>query len=263
MIRLNPSREDAWKKLGYHKPKGRWTTTLLAAAEHDEIERQRKADGHWRPLLEKWRGGLARKAKRAEAEAALSKLQDARAVPSIWKVFALGGPADQERAVRLLGQIDAPSASRALASLAVMGATGDVRGRTADALVKRDPREFAGVLFSVIRDPIEYEVREVDGPGKPGELYVHGQRMNRRFFYAAPPPLATLQPNDFVGYDYNGLPVANRVVGYAFRTHVRGGQSAHDGGPRPEQRTSSLGPCLWANGYRARPADAQESARLD
>ena len=42
-------------------------------------------------------------------------------MPSIWKVFVLGGPADQERAVRLLGQIDAPSASRALASLAVIG----------------------------------------------------------------------------------------------------------------------------------------------
>ena len=226
VVRLNPSREDAWKKLGYHKPKGRWTTAELAAAEHDEIDRQRKADAHWRPLLEKWRAGLARKAKRDEAEAALAKLRDARAVPSIWKVFALGGPADQERAVRLLGQIDAPSASRALASLAVMGLTADVRGHAADALVKRDPREFAGVLISAIRDPIEFEVREVQGPGKPGELYVHGERMNRRFFYEAPPPLATLRPGDIVGFDNNGLPVANRVVGFAFEPTSRRRQPA-------------------------------------
>ena len=48
-------------------------------------------------------------------------MRDPRAVPSIWKVFVLGGPADQERAVRLLAQIDAPASSRALASLAVIG----------------------------------------------------------------------------------------------------------------------------------------------
>jgi hypothetical protein len=254
VVRLNPSREDAWKKLGYYKPKGRWTTTELATAEHDEIDRQRKADAHWRPLLEKWRGGLARKAKRAEAESALSKLHEPRAVPSIWKVFALGGPADQERAVRIFGQIDAPSASRALASLAVMGLTADLRGRAADALVKRDPREFAGVLIGVIRDPIKFEVREVLGPGKPGELYVHGQRMNRRFFYEAPPPLATLQPTDIVGFDNNGLPVANRVVGYAFEPAAAAVNPLLMGAPdlsnAPQVLGHVLGPTGTALGQR-------------
>jgi hypothetical protein len=216
VIRLNPNREDAWKKLGFHKSKGQWITIERSEAEHDEAELQRKADGHWRPLLEKWRNGLARKSKRAESEAALFKLQDARAVPSIWRVFALGGPADQELAVRLLSQIDASAASRALASLAMMGLKEGVRAHAADALVKRDPREFAGVLIAAIRDPIEFEVREVEGPGKPGELYVHGKRMNRRFFYAAPPPLAKLQPTDIVGYDADGLPVANRIVGFTY-----------------------------------------------
>ena len=102
VVRLNPSREEAWKKLGYQKPKGRWTTADLAAAVAAEADHQRKADAHWRPLLEKWNGGLARKSKREEAEAALAKVHDPRAVPSIWKVFVMGGPADQERAVRLL-----------------------------------------------------------------------------------------------------------------------------------------------------------------
>ena len=174
---------------------------MLAAAEQTEADQQRKADAHWRPLLEKWNGWLTRKSKREEAEAALGKVHDPRAVPSIWKVFVPGGAADQERAVRLLSQIDAPAASRALASLALIGVTERVRGRAADALLKRDPREFAAMLISVIRDPIEYEVREVLGPGKPGELYVHGERANRRFFYEAPPPLTTLRPTDIVGFD--------------------------------------------------------------
>jgi tetratricopeptide (TPR) repeat protein len=241
VIRLNPSREDAWKKLGFHKAKGQWTTTELASAGHDEAERQRKADGHWRPLLEKWKNGLARKSKREESDAALVKLQDARAVPSIWRVFGLSGPADQERAVRLLSQIDAPSASRALASLAVMGLTEGVRAHAADALLKRDPREFAGVLIGAIRDPIEFEVREVEGPGKPGELYVHGKRMNRRFFYEAPPPLATLRPSDIVGYDYNGLPVANRVVGYAYEPVAAAVNPLFMGGPDLSNAPQVLG----------------------
>src|SRR5262249_53546688 len=61
VIRLNPNREDAWKKLGFHKAKGHWITTERSEAEHDEAELQRKADGHWRALLEKWKNGLARK----------------------------------------------------------------------------------------------------------------------------------------------------------------------------------------------------------
>jgi hypothetical protein len=215
VVRLNPSREEAWKKLGYQKPKGRWTTPDLATAIRVEADQQRKADSHWRPQLEKWNSGLARKTKRDEVGAAMAKVNDPRAVPSIWKVFVVGGAAEQERAVRLLAQIDSPAASRALASLAVMGSTERIRGRAADALLKRDPREFAATLIGVIRDPIEFEVREVLGPGKPGELYVKGERANRRFFYEAPPPLATLRPSDIVGVDAYGLPVANRVVGYA------------------------------------------------
>ncbi len=216
VIRLNPAREEAWKKLGYQRTKGRWSTAEQAAAVRAQADHQRKADGHSRPLLEKWNGWLARKVKREEAEAALAGVRDPRAVPSIWKVFILGGPAEQERAVRLLGQIDCPSSSRALASLAVMGLTERVRQRAADALVKADPREFVSMLISVIRDPIEYEVREVGGPGKPGELYVKGEKMNQRFFYAAPPPLATMRPTDVLGVDSYGLPVANRVVGFAY-----------------------------------------------
>ena len=77
-----------------------------------QADHQRKADAHWRPLLEKWSGWLAKKTKREEAEAALAKVHDPLAVPSIWKVFILGGPADQERAVRLLSRIDGLAASR-------------------------------------------------------------------------------------------------------------------------------------------------------
>ena len=85
-----------------------------------------------------------------------------------------------------------------------------------------------------------YEVREVEGPGKPGELYVHGERMNRRFFYAAPPPLATLRPTDIVGYDSYGLPVANRVVGYVYEPASAAVNPLMMGAARPEQCTEIM-----------------------
>src|SRR5262249_44574418 len=153
-------------------------------------------------------GWLGRKGKRAEAEAAMAKVSDARAVPSIWKILGTAGPAYQELAALLLRQIDAPAASQVLASLSVVGASADVRGQAAYGLIGRAPRELARGLIGLLRDPIEYEVRAVGGPGKPGELYIRGQRANARFFYSAPPPLVTLRPTDVVGFDDYGLPVA-------------------------------------------------------
>ncbi len=251
VVRLNPAREEAWKKLGYQKPKGRWTNPELASAIKVEAEHQKKADAHWRSVLEKWNSGLARKSKREEVGTAMAKVHDPRAVPSIWKVFVMGGSADQERAVRLLTQIDSPAASRALASLAVIGSTERVRNRAADALLKRDPREFAATLIGVLRDPIEYEVREVLGPGKPGELYVKGERANRRFFYEAPPPMATMRPSDIVGFDAYGLPVANRVVGFTMEPATAGlGMGISDVSNAPQVLGKVMGPQGTALGQK-------------
>ena len=92
VCQLDPRREAAWKKLGYLKQNGKWTTAAKVAAERAEVEAQRKADAHWRPLIQKWKTGLARKDKRAESEKALAAVTDPRAVPSIWKAFATVGP---------------------------------------------------------------------------------------------------------------------------------------------------------------------------
>ena len=241
VVRLNPAREEAWKKLGYQKPKGRWMTADLAAAVKTEADHQRKADAHWRPLLEKWYGGLARKSKREDAEAALGRVRDPRAVPAIWRVFIVGGPADQERAVRLLSQIDSPAASRALASLAMMGSTEQIRGRSADALLKRDPREFVATLISVFRDPIEYEVREVLGPGKPGELYVHGERREQTLLLRG--AAAAYDPEADGHGRFRRIRPSRGQPGCGLHARARGcrGQSALDGIARSIQRTAGAG----------------------
>ena len=115
-------------------------------------------------------------------------------------------------------------------------------------------------LISVIRDPIEYEVREVLGPGKPGELYVHGERANRRFFYEAPPPLTTLRPTDIVGYDAYGLPVANRVVGYAFEPVSAAFNPLLMGSPDLSNAPQVMGKLLGPQGTALGQKMAQEPA---
>jgi hypothetical protein len=214
VVRIDPGRAEAWKELGAVRRNGRWGLPEQAAQERKARDEQRKADARWGPLLQKWKGWLAEKTKRPDAEAALAGLSDPRAVPSIWRVLAVGRSASQTRAVLLLRQIDSPAASRALAALAILGESPEVRRLAAESLAGRDIREFADLWIRLLRDPISYEVRQVGGPGTPGELYVKGERLNRRLFYSAPPPLATLRPGDVVGFDMSGLPVARRVVGY-------------------------------------------------
>ena len=89
----------------------------------------------------------------------------------VWATFVMGKHANQAAAVRVLGQIDAPGASQALAMLAVFGGSADVRRIATETLRRRDLREFADLLVGLVRDPIKYEVKPVGGPGSPGELF--------------------------------------------------------------------------------------------
>ena len=172
-MQLDPSRETAWKHLGYKRIGGHWDKPERVAAAKAEAEQQRKADRHWKPLLEKWREALASrdKTRREQAEKSLAEVTDPRAVPMIWAVFVSGGPQYHKMAVKLLGQIDSPGSSRALRAL---GAQESIGGGQAyghpDAPATRSAR-FAPVLIALLRDPIKYEVRPVNGPGSQGQLF--------------------------------------------------------------------------------------------
>lgn len=197
-VRLDPGREAAWKRLGYKKVGGRWVTDAQLAAEKAEAEARRKADQHWKPLLTKWRGWLRNKDRRAEAEEALAAVDDPRAVPAAVAVFAAGDAADQATAVPLLGHIDAPASSRALAMLAVYGRERATRRAAAETLRRRDPRDFVDLLVALIRDPLKYQARPVGGPGMPGELFIEGEKFNvHRVYGANPDRLPRIPPRIF------------------------------------------------------------------
>jgi hypothetical protein len=217
VTRLDPARDEAWKRLGCVKHHGRWMRPEQITATIAEAEAQRAADHHWEPLLERWRVYLNNPdaARRAEGETALAGVSDPRAVPSVCKVFAKGSPERQALAVRLLRQIQAPAALQALALLAVSGLSETIRDDSTKTLAESDPRDFIDVLIAMLRDPIHYEIKPVDGPGSVGVLFVEGAKFNVRRLYEPPPlPLVKIKAGDVVDVDPFGLPVIKRVVGY-------------------------------------------------
>jgi hypothetical protein len=211
VTRLDSAREAAWKRLGCKKVGGRWVTEAQIAAEKAEAEAQKVADRHWKPLLTKWRDGLGDKSRREAAEKGLAGLTDPRAVAAVWSVLVVGSPSLHGRAVQVLGQIDAPAASRALAFLAVFDPSAEVRRKATETLKQRDPREFAGLLVGSLRKRIKYEIRPVGGPGSPGALFVNGQKFNVQRLYAPPAmPQIDVAPSDLIVPDADGLSVIER-----------------------------------------------------
>jgi hypothetical protein len=210
-VHLDPYRETTWKHLGCVKRNGGWINAEQAVADEKEEREQRRANRHWEPLLKKWKNGLSDSSAshRAEVEDYLATVTDARAVPAILKIFPPGGSEDrQDHLVTLLGQIDDPRSSRALADLAVSTRFATIRQAAIEILKKRPPRDYAGPLVEMIRGKIGYHIVPVQGPGSTGGLILDTPRIHMILTYDAP---AVFQPawsfRGYAGYDANGLPV--------------------------------------------------------
>ena len=200
-VRLDPARSAAWKRLGCKKVGGRWLSDAQIAASKADARAQLEADRRYAPLLGSWRAGLRDRDanKRFDAEKNLNSLKDPRAAKSVWGVFVLGAqtPADLNRAVQLLGQLDAPLASRGLAMIALDAIDPEVRRAAMETLARRDPRDYMGDLIALLRDELKWEVRPVGGPGSLGVLFVEGQEFRRTRIYA--PPAMNFVYNDSSG----------------------------------------------------------------
>ena len=95
VLKHDPGREAAWKRLGFKKVGGRWVKPEILAAAKAESEAQARATKLWKPRLEQWRDGLGGrdKAKKAAAEEALGQITDRLAVPAVMSVFGRGSEA--------------------------------------------------------------------------------------------------------------------------------------------------------------------------
>ena len=208
VTRIEPDHAEARKYLGFLRRDGRWVSAGQVAAENAEGATQRLADLKWRPYLGECRRLLTIPARRIEAEAKLLTVSDPRAVPSIGRVFATT-EALQPVAVRLLGQVDSPGSTKALAYLSVYGISPKARRAAAETLRHRDPREYAEPLIALLAEAIRYEIKHVAGIAEPGELLVEGRRTNVRRVYEAPNPF---KPDDTLGQNEAGQPVVIRRV---------------------------------------------------
>ena len=182
-----------------------------AGRNEDRLEHEQKqADRHWEPLLKKWKSWLLDKSRRAEAEDLLATVTDRRDLPSILRVFpADGSEAGQNRRVRLLGQVDHPSSSRALAAQAIRTPFDSVRNAAVQILKGRPPRDYAAELVEMVQGTIRYEVKPVSGPNSRGALAIDAPRFRMLRTYDVPHAFE-LHPSfrGYVGYDANGLPIA-------------------------------------------------------
>jgi hypothetical protein len=205
VTRLAPEHAGAWKHLGYKRHGSRWMTPEQIAAEAAEVRAQAKANRVWRPRLERLKGAFASKEQSPRAEAALAAITDPRAVPAVVSVLGSGDRASQRLAVQILGQIDAPAASRALADLAVSSPFDSVCRSATERLRRLDPREFVDRLIDRLVDPLRYHVRPVGGPGESGELLVEGEKADLDRIYAPPPlPSVPVTPGSWFDTDETG-----------------------------------------------------------
>ena len=233
VLQLDPSRDAAWKHLGYKRLGGRWDKPERVADAKAEAQQQHQANKHWKPILDKLVNGLDSKdkARRAQATSGLADLHDPRAVPMVWFLLVKGREQHQMVAVRLLAQIDSPGSSRALALLILRTRSAEVKRKATQVLTRRDPCDFASVLVALLRDPVKYEVRPVNGPGSPGELLVKQKDINVKRRYS---PLAALTvsllPNDQITQDVNGLPVVIRELGFSQTGMVKLGNMSDSAG---------------------------------
>jgi hypothetical protein len=195
VVRLDPNRDAAWKRLGYKKMHGGWWTDEQLAEARAAREAQQRANRAWMPRLKKWKADLGDPRRRAIAEKALAGISDPLAAPAIWQTFALGNADDQRRAVQLLGQLDAPHATYGLATLAVNTPTDEIGRAAVETIARRDARGVIDPLIDLVRQPVRYELRQGSRQGSTvdyelvvesdDEIHVRtyeGQQL------AAPPP---------------------------------------------------------------------------
>jgi hypothetical protein len=119
-----------------------------------------------------------------------------------------GQAGDETTLLQLLGQIDNPNSSLALARLAATTRSASVRHVAIDVLKTRPRRDYVGQLVSMIHGKIQYSIVPVSGPGSTGTLVIDTQRVRMVVNYDAP-ALVELGPffRGYVGYDANGLPM--------------------------------------------------------
>ena len=177
---------EAWSRLGFIRHRGQWITRDELGTVLAREAREAKLFAKWRNVLQKYRADLnGDNCVANESIEYFSKLNDPEAAPAIWSVLVAGGDRDaQFTAIDVYRRLDAPSATRHLAAIAVLSPWNDVRAHAVKFLVECDQDVVVGTLLSLFRDPLRYDVQHVGGPGSPGASSSKGK--NSSFNWSSP-----------------------------------------------------------------------------
>jgi Pretoxin HINT domain len=99
-------------------------------------------------------------------------------------------------AVEMLGQIDCPSSSHALAGLSLYSNSREVRCSAIEQLKRRDPRDFVDALIELLRRPLEFEMKTVGDHKQPGVLIVEGENSRSKRIYKVPQVVSPIKPTN-------------------------------------------------------------------
>lgn len=211
VARLDPKRDAAWRKIGFKKIGGRWTTDEMIAEE----KAQKAADKSWGPKLRKLHKdvhGANGPERQASVQAELDAIRDERAVVPLYREFGRG-KLDQSLLIQVLDQIERPMATKMVAFLAVYGTAPEVRKQATLVLRSRPVGDYLDLLVGLMVDPLNFEIQHIGGPGSPGVIMVEGERFNSARFYAPPAaPEVTPLPGDIITVDASGQPAILRPV---------------------------------------------------
>lgn len=161
--RIDPSRDVAWRKLGFRKQDGRWVLPAEVAARRAEAKALDDADRRWAPALKKARSGLLDDGDAAGARAALDAVDDPRAARAIFAILGAGPAPLQRAAIEVLARLDGPLATQAIARLALHAEDAEVRRLAGETLRSRDPREAFPATIGAMRPTASYTVVPVRG----------------------------------------------------------------------------------------------------
>ena len=225
VVRLDPSREVAWRKLGCKKYQGRWMTDAAIAAIEAERRAQDRANRAWMPRLTRIAEQLRKERGRAQAEHSLDSITDPRVVPSLWRVFIDNGEAGQIAALRVLGHLDSVAASQTLAALTVRGASAEVRRQAGENLRQRDRREYLDLLIMQVRKPLKYELRP-NPETNAVELYVEGVAYDLQRTYRY--PTVNGDPRAFFDPYFSASPVGQSRINSALMQRAANASPAAD-----------------------------------
>jgi hypothetical protein len=177
VLEIDPNHAEARRLLGYRQVDGVWLSDHEIREAGARAQEVAAALREWKPKIEEIRQQLEQGTQRQRQVATerLRAIDDPAAIPALELVLAAHSEETASLVVEVLGKIDAPESSVALARQAVFSGWEQVRGAAVEALRTRDPAEFVPGLLSAITTPIQSRAELYRAP--------NGRLTYRHLFY--------------------------------------------------------------------------------